>query len=524
MTLMNESISDKLRAKLKTLPMEPGVYFHRDVKGKIIYIGKAAALRNRVSSYFREQKDRDIKTRLLVADIADTEWITVGSEVEALFLESELIKRYKPKYNIDLRDDKNWNYVKISADEFPVVSYVRRPMDDRAKYFGPYTDAGALKRAMLMLRKVFPYVTHAIWPKRGCLQSHIGLCPGPEEGAISAVDYRRTIRHLEMFLRGDQTKLMARIEADMQRAAARKRYEEAARLRNQLYDLRSFAKQMVFGDKEAFDLTLDQALSGLSNLLGLARPPRRIEAYDISHLGGTDNVASMVVFTDGVPHRDQYRKFKLRVPGNNDFEHMREVMRRRFAPKHLREWPLPDLVLIDGGKGQLEAAQGVLREMGIDVPSIGLAKRLEEIVVNSSDAATIPSRETSLRSNTRGGTVAASDASDATVIASDNFTLIQLPHSSHILQLLQRVRDEAHRFAITYQGQLHDKRQVASVLDDIPGVGPVTRKALIRKFGSVRGVAAATIDELTASVGEAKARTIKEALGEAKPAKEVSKG
>jgi excinuclease ABC subunit C len=409
-------MTDQLKAKLKTLPAEPGVYFHRDAKGKIIYIGKAAVLKNRVMSYFRSQKDRDVKTRLLVADIADTDWITVGSEVEALFLESELIKRYKPKYNIDLRDDKNWNYVRISADEFPVVSYVRRPADDKAKYFGPYSDASALKRAMLMLRRVFPYVTHAVWPKRGCLQFHLGLCPGPEEGAVTAADYRRTIRRLEMYLRGEQTKLMERLERDMARAAAARRYEAAARLRDQLFDLRAFAKQAVFGDKETFDLTLDAALTGLAARLELAGPPRRIEGYDISHLGGVDNVASMVVFTDGLPHRDQYRKFKLRLAGNNDVGHIAEVMRRRFSGRHLAEWGKPDLILVDGGQPQLAAARAVLAELGVTIPAVGLAKRLEEIIAP----------------------------------AGDGYRSIQLPRDSHVLQLLQRVRDESHRFAITY--------------------------------------------------------------------------
>ena len=189
-------MTDSQREKLKTLPAEPGVYFHRDANKKIIYIGKAAILKNRVMSYFQVSKHRDQKTRLLVAEIVETDWITVGSEVEALFLESEFIKRYKPKYNVDLKDDKNFLYVKISADTFPVVSYVRRPMDDKAHYYGPFTSTDALRRAMRMLRKTFPYITHANWPNRGCLQFHLGLCPGPEEGAIEANMYRKDIRHL----------------------------------------------------------------------------------------------------------------------------------------------------------------------------------------------------------------------------------------------------------------------------------------------------------------------------------------
>ncbi len=490
-------MTDLQRDKLKTLPAEPGVYFHRDRDRRIIYIGKAAVLKNRVMSYF-QNKHRDPKTQLLVKEIAETDWITVNSEVEALFLESEFIKRYKPKYNIDLKDDKNWLYVKISADEFPVVSYVRRPLDDKAHYYGPFTSTDALRRAMRLLRKVFPYVTHANWPKRGCLQHHLGLCPGPEAGAVKAADYRRNIRRLELYLRGEQTKLMQQLERDMGRAAAQRDYEVAARLRDQLHDLQSFGKQMVFGDREAFDLSRDQALVGLAERLGLPEPPRRIEAYDISHLGGVDNVASMVVFTDGAANRDEYRRFKLRTGGNNDFAHMREVIQRRFSGQNLANWPKPDLIIVDGGQGQLAAALAVLDEAGLAVPAIGLAKRQEEIIH---------------RRPTHRPIAAGHYEDEAWVISHQDFETILLPPTSHVLQLLQRVRDEAHRFAITYQSLLRGKRQTHSLLDNIPGVGPATRKLLVRKFGSVRGVTAATPAELAAAVGPAKARVIREALG-----------
>ncbi|HVQ44008.1 MAG TPA: excinuclease ABC subunit UvrC [Candidatus Saccharimonadia bacterium] len=519
---------DALRDKLKTLPAEPGVYFHRDADKKIIYIGKAAVLKNRVMSYF-QKGHKDPKTRLLVADIADTEWITVGSEVEALFLESEFIKRYKPKFNIDLKDDKNFIYVKISADEFPVFTYVRRPMDDKAHYYGPFTSSDALRRAMRMLRKVFPYVTHAIWPKRGCLQYHLGLCPGPEEGAITAVEYRKSVRRLELYLRGEQTKLMGTLETDMQRAAKRRDYEAAARLRDQLSDLRSFSKQMIFGDKEAFDLSRDQALVGLAERLELTSIPRRIEAFDISHLGGVDNVASMVVFTDGAANRDDYRRFKMNLTGNDDVAHMREVITRRFGPKHLAEWPKPDLLLIDGGQPQLAAALSVLDAMGLTIPAIGLAKREEEIIrrVNADRREPNALRQASagsvadsklaegMRSLDQEGHSAVAGHPPGASSTSDHYESILLPHTSHILQLLQRIRDEAHRFAITYQTILRGKRQTASLLDDIPGVGPATRKHLIRRFGSVRGVRLATADELAAAIGPAKAQILREHLGEA---------
>jgi excinuclease ABC subunit C len=490
-------MTDALKAKLKTLPAEPGVYFHRDADKKIIYIGKAAVLKNRVMSYFQNGR-KDPKTRLLVADIADTEWIIAASEAEALFLESEFIKRYKPKYNIDWKDEKNFIYVKIGSEEFPVISYVRRPLDDKAHYFGPFTSSDALRRAMRMLRKVFPYVTHANWPSRGCLQYHLGLCPGPEEGAITAADYKKNVRKLELYLKGEQTKLMGQLGHEMARAAKKKDYEAAARHRDQIADLRSFGKQMIFGDKEAFDLTRDQALTGLADRLDLKGIPRRIEAYDISHLGGTDNVASMVVFSDGVPNRDEYRRFKMTLGGNDDFAHMREVITRRFSPKNLEAWPKPDLLLIDGGKGQLAATLSVLDAMGMAIPAIGLAKREEEIIRRRPETTKVDPGHYE---------------DEAWITANQDFETILLPHSSHVLQLLQRVRDEAHRFAITYQSILRGKRQTASLLDDIPGVGPATRKILVRRFGSVRGVKLATQDEVAAAIGPAKAAIVKEHLG-----------
>jgi excinuclease ABC subunit C len=274
---------ESLDAKLKNLPPEPGVYFFKDERGKIIYIGKAAVLKNRVGSYFQKSRPRDPKTSLLVADIRDLEWIIAGSEVEALFLESEFIKRYRPKYNIDWKDEKNFIYIKITiADQFPVVSYVRRPLDDKSSYFGPFTSTDGLRRAMRMLRKVFPYVTHETMPPRACLQAHLGLCPNPEESAIDSATYkRRNLRSLTMYLSGQQDKLMQRIAKEMERAAKKKDYEVAARARDQLRDLKALAKQMIFGDSEAFDLSRDRALVGLADRLGLTEIPRRIEAYDI---------------------------------------------------------------------------------------------------------------------------------------------------------------------------------------------------------------------------------------------------
>jgi excinuclease ABC subunit C len=488
-------MTDTLKAKLATLPAEPGVYFHKDAKGKIIYIGKAAVLKNRVNSYFLPGTKHGPKNQLLVADIADTDWIVVGSEVEALFMESEFIKRYKPKYNVLLRDDKHWIYIKITTNQpFPVVSYVRRPMDDQATYFGPFTSSDSVRRAMKLLRKIFPYITDSAWPKISAIQHQIGISPPPD---ITSAEYKRQIRQLMLYLKGDKTKLLAELQRDMQKAAKKKDYETAARYRDKLYDLQSLGQKMVFGDEETFDLSLDQALMGLADRLDLKGAPRRIEAYDISHMQGTDNVASMVVFVDGVPGRDQYRHFKMRLKGNDDFAHMREVIDRRFSGKNLTDWPKPDLLLIDGGKGQLASALSVLDEKGINIPAIGLAKREEEIIRRRADATPI----------SRGHY-----EDEAWVTANIDFEVILLPPTSHVLQLLQRVRDEAHRFAVTYHALLRGKRATKSTIDDLPGIGPATRTKLVKTFGSLRGVSAATEAEVAEVIGASKAKVIKEHL------------
>lgn len=462
-----------LKEKLKTLPAEPGVYFFKDASGLIIYIGKASILKNRVRSYF-QKSNLDTKTGLLRQEIADFSWTVVGSEAEALFLESELIKRYRPKYNIDWKDEKNFTYVRIPMrDEYPAVTLVRRPMDDAAKYFGPFTSSIQLKRALRALRKIFPYVVHAKLPPRACLDFSLGLCPGPEENAITSAAYKRNLRRLILFLSGQETKLVKTIESQMVRSAKKKDFEEALISRNQLQSLRGLSRQIIFGDQERFDVSADLALAGLARLLQLPAPPKRIEAYDISHMQGSDNVASMVVFVSGLPARGEYRKFRMRQDINDDFLHMREVIDRRLGKLGDKGWPpAPDLILIDGGKGQLAAGLFSMENRGVDIPTIGLAKRQEEI------------------------------------IRPEPLPAIILPLSSPVLQLLQRIRDEAHRFAVTYHAQLRGKRQTSSWLDDLPGIGPTTRKKLLRRFGSLRGVKAASLDELISEVGPAKAALI----------------
>lgn len=489
-----------LEKKLADLPKQPGVYLYKNKARQIIYVGKAAVLRNRVRQYFQKSRALDPKTDALVAEIADVEWITVESEMDALFLEAELIRRYMPRYNILLRDDKSTAYVRISyKSDHPTVTITRRPLDDDAQYFGPYFNASSVRKALYYLRRAFPYSTHinAI-PKRACLQYHLGLCPGIEENKTSLSDYRATLKKLMAYLKGERVKLVKAIEKDMNAAAKAKDFENAARLRNQLFALKGLTKQIVFSDQEFMDLSKDEGLAGLAEVLGLDKPPQRIEGYDISHMSGTDNVASMVVFANGLPNKAAYRKFKMRLPGNNDFAHMREAICRRLGEKNVKDWGLPNLFLIDGGKGQLASAIAARDEMGLNhIPMIGLAKREEEIVIDPENSNVQLNEEMVKRLQ-------------ANRTVSERFILVRLSHSHPTVKLLQRIRDESHRFAVSYHTVLKRQRQTSSFLDDIPTIGPTTRKKLLKTFGSMKGVMQARQADLEKLIGEKKATILRQ--------------
>ena len=515
-------MNKKLEAKLKELPREPGVYFHKDAQGKIIYVGKAAVLKNRVRQYFQKNRPNDLKTEALVAEIVDTDWTTVETEIDALFLESEMIKRYKPRFNVLLRDDKSQLFVRINMkDLYPYVSYTRWPQDDGAEYFGPYYNGWAVRKALRYLRRAFPYSVHATMPKRVCLQYHLGLCPGVEEQKISSVDYKITLRKLMRYLKGERKALLRDIEQEMKAAAVRKDFEGAALKRNQLHDLKELQRQVLFSDREFLDISKDHALVELQQLLGLEKTPYRIEGYDISHMSGTNNVASMVVATNGLADKAEYRKFKMQLPGNNDFAHMHEVISRRFSGKH-KDWPKPDLLLIDGGKGQLQSAVKALSEQGVIIPAVGLAKRLEEIIVSKAFLAEHSVMKVLLEGasvNTVGeGKLYTLNRDGHTVIIIENedFYTIRIPHDSHVVKLVQRIRDESHRFAVSYHTHLKRAGATKSILDEIPGIGPITRKKLITVFGSVQGIRLASTEQLEAALGEKKAKLVRAWLGEKK--------
>lgn len=421
------AMREQLLQKLKTLPASPGVYFHKDANGEIIYVGKAAVLKNRVRQYFHKSP-KDPKTEALVAEIADTDWIVVDTEMDALFLESEMIKRYMPKWNILLRDDKTVSYVRIDMkSEVPYVSFTRTPQDDKATYVGPFYGKLSVSKALRILRKVFPYYDKPYDGKK-TLNTDLGLTPGIEIGKTTPQAYKKNLRKLILYLEGGRHKLLNDLEKQMKAAAKAENFEEAAELRGQLFGLKELQKKIVFSDKEFLDISSDQALTDLQMMLRLPNPPKRIEGYDISHQSGTNAVGSMVVFTNGASDRSEYRKFKLRHQRNDDTANLREVIERRL--KH-PEWTFPDLVILDGGINQVNVVKDLLDAH--QIPVIGRDK--------SGD-------------HTRNAAV------DIIVPQAEQYKNLQLLPNSHIAKLIARIDDEAHRFAITYHTLLKRKNML----------------------------------------------------------------
>ena len=603
-------LSEHLQGILANLPDKPGCYIMRDNKDRIIYVGKAINLRNRIRSYFHAQPDWDVKTRQMVEQIADIEWITVGSELEALILEMNLIKLNRPQYNIRLKDDKYYPYIKVRwSDPFPKLTVTRQLVKDGSRYFGPYTSVWAVHQTLDAIRRIFPYLTcdREITGQdaRPCLYYDIKLCTGPCIGAIKKDEYRQMIDDLCQFLEGRSEGIIQRLKNEMDNAAESMRYEKAAALRDQVQAIEKIVqRQKVFSadqvdsdviamakadneacvqvffirngkligrdyfvlegteekpDREvlsqfikqyyaeavsvppqvmlpseieevniiqtwlktkrngekteiivpheglsqelvqmASDNAMDtlqalrnqwhndrhrqsESLAELQKALALNTPPNRIECFDISNTQGTAAVASMVVFEQGVPNKKHYRHFDIKtVEGPDDFASMEEVLNRRFRrwqSSHELDVPgkkpdpsfslLPDLVIVDGGKGQLSRAMKVLEKYNLSekVPLAGLAKQNEELF--------LPGRSHS----------------------------IMLPRRSQAFYLVQRIRDEAHRFAITAHRNKRSKLGLTSRLDSIPGIGPARRKSLIKHFGSLEGILNASVEELTSLPG-----------------------
>lgn len=604
------TVPEHLQPVLKGIPAKPGCYLMKDAAGQVIYVGKAIHLRNRARSYFHESAQHSPKTSEMVSHIQDIEWIVVDSELEALILEMNLIKRHKPKYNVRLKDGKRYPYIKISWEQqFPKVTITRRMHRDGSRYFGPFTSVWAVHQTLDVLRKIFPYLTcnRVITGEdaRACLYYDIKLCLGPCIGAVDQKTYRAMIQDLSRFLRGDTESIVARLQSEMRRASDAMAFEKAAVIRNQLIaiekvvegqkvvsqervdsDVIAFARdedsacvQVFFirsgkligreyflldGTNEAADQELVevfikqfyadaayvpqrlllpteieeaqivqtwlnqrrggrvqikiprrgqkrklvqmaaenaadilaglrasweadhkkhvQALGELEKSLGLPKPPVRIECYDISNLQGTAAAGSMVVFERGVPVKTLYRHFNIKsVQGQDDFASMEEVLNRRF-----RRWKsasetgympgkkkdkafslLPDLVIVDGAKGQLGRAVKVLEDYDLSgkVSVAGLAKQREEIFIP------------------------------------DKGRPVILPRRSEALYLIQRIRDEAHRFAIKQHRSRRRRKGLASSLDAVPGIGPKRRKSLLQAFGDLDRIRNATVDELAAVKG-----------------------
>ncbi len=608
-------ISDHVRSQIETLPRKPGVYLMRDANEDLIYVGKAIDLRSRVRSYFQPSSWEYDKVRAIVSEVAELEFIVTDSELEALILEANLIKQHRPRYNVRLKDDKRYPYIKIAwADPFPKVFITRRMERDGSRYFGPYTSSAAVHQTLDLLRKSFPYLTcnRTITgqDERACLYHDIKLCLGPCIGAVTQEEYRAMIQGLARFLEGRSEEVMADLERRMKVAADKLDFEHAATLRDQLQaaqhiveqqkivssagadqDVIAFAREeddacvQVFfirggkllgreyfvlegaqdederevmaaflkqfyeeaayvppevllperveealiieqwlKDKRGAKVTLraprrgqkrelvalaaenaaetlaalrtqwqadahkhEQALAELEEALDLPKPPVRIECYDISTTQGAQTVGSMVVFVHAVPRKPDYRRFNVRnVEGQDDYASMREVLKRRFrrwqvatsddvlGKRDIKGWAkLPDLLIVDGGKGQLQVAVEVLKEFDLfgQVPVAGLAKQRAD--KRHPDEIFLPGRPKPLL----------------------------LPRRSPGLFLVQRVRDEAHRFAITHHRQRRRRAGVASQLDSIPGVGPARRKALLKAFGSLDAIRAASVEQLAAVPG-----------------------
>uniref|UniRef100_A0A7V3N426 Excinuclease ABC subunit UvrC n=1 Tax=candidate division CPR3 bacterium TaxID=2268181 RepID=A0A7V3N426_UNCC3 len=428
-------MSEDIRQQLSNLPNKPGVYIFRDKRGKILYIGKASSIRKRVHSYFRDRSILLPRIEKMVSQIAKIDFIESRSEIEALLLESNLIKKQKPKYNVEWKDDKNYLYIKVDKkgkgsreSMFPRVSTVRKPQESEAEYFGPFTDASAVRKTLSFLRRLFPYRTCRLFPARPCLWHHIKRCPAPCVEAISADDYNEITKQIILFLRGKQDVVLAALKKEMAKLSQQKKFEQAAQLRDRIKALEHINEIAVL----RMD-SIERGANGQWELINFLQsyypnisdhPSFRIEAYDVSNISGTSGTGSMVVFVDGKREPNEYRRFAIKtVKKIDDVACMREILKRRFA--HRDEWFLPDLILLDGGKGQLQAARLAQKEYRLSIPYIALAKKREEIYLPEAKRP------------------------------------IVLPKSSPALLFLQRIRDEAHRFAKSYHLKLRSKKLIA---------------------------------------------------------------
>lgn len=432
------------------LPQEPGIYIFLDKKSDVLYIGKAKNLKNRVSSYFQKTITGE-KTRALVDKIESIRYIRVASEVESLLLEANYIKKFAPKYNIRLSDGKAYPLIRITIkDTFPKVLLARRMEDSKSVYFGPYPNVKAMKMVLRTIRRIFPFQSIVNHGNRPCLYYHLELCPCPE--VFKDKNYKKDIAKIIKIFSGKTTTLIRDLEKEMQKESKDENFEKAKALKSQIQALELIIKPThtpfeydanpnLISDIRELEMTELQA--HLKNEGLLVEKLERIECYDISNTSGKQSVGSMAVFTNGEKDSSQYRRFKIyKTMGPNDFAMHQEVLRRRLVHK---EWPYPNLIIIDGGKGQVSSTIKILNEVGVDIPLIGIAKREEELVIPS-------------RLSLRGSSALQNDRSNLPEkFLPTEFVVIRLPRNSKALHLVMRIRDEAHRFAITYHKKLRSK-------------------------------------------------------------------
>jgi len=425
----------KIKEKLNKLPNNPGVYTFIDNKGKLLYIGKATNLRSRVGSYFQGRDERGMRIASMVAQVADIKIQETDSVLEALILESNLIKKFQPKYNVERKDDKSFSYVtisketyprieivrerdldKISNDQFPMTNKIPNPKSQKLKtIFGPYTSKKQLEIALKIIRKIFPYHANKQKTEKGCLDFQLGRCPGPYAGAISKEDYAQNIRGIRMILEGKKKSLLKKLEKEMQAHSKKNEFEKAAELRNKIFALKHIRDVALISEEKNIPNTRYQIPNTRYQI-----PNTRVEAYDISNISGQYAVGSMVVFSNGEPDKSQYRKFKIKtVEGSNDVGMMAEVLFRRF--RH-NEWSKPDLILLDGGQGHVNMGSKILQELGLEIPVVGIAKG--------------PTRK-----NLKFKILNLKLDQKIQNILNDNF-------------LVKNIMDEAHRFAISYHKKL----------------------------------------------------------------------
>jgi excinuclease ABC subunit C len=470
---IDSGVPPTLKEKVRRLPDRPGVYLMKDRIGRIIYVGKAKALKRRVSSYFQPSRSFTLhpKIRALVEMIADFDAIVVKSEPEAILLEGKLIKQWKPRYNTDFMDDKRFLLVRVDPrEELPRFRLARLKKDDRSRYFGPFAHSGPLRKALAQMRRQFGILLadgtpHRLpdgsWQLYDDVRAEIYGFPN----SVTAAEYRERVERACEFLEGKAREWLVSLRAEMTAASGRREFERAAGLRDIVHALeKTVERTRRFERTDPTALTAgDAALASLQEALALPAPPSTIECFDISHISGTFVVASMVRFADGRPDRDNYRRFRIRgFIGNDDFRAMQEVVGRRYRRLRQEGRAFPDLVVIDGGRGQVAAALKAFLALELEPPPIiGLAKREE------------------------------------TIVFPDARPPLDIPLDHPGLRLLQRLRDEAHRFANTYNADLRSKRIRESLLDDFPGLGPVRRAALMGRFPSIDRLRAASAGEIS---------------------------